>query len=98
METVTVSEARANLPTLLNRVERGDQIQISRHGKPIAILIQPEEFPLPVYDVTAQMALIDQILHGPAQPIEPLQSGEGLPTARAEQIVDWIRQGRSDRP
>jgi prevent-host-death family protein len=32
-------EAKTHLPALLERVERGEQITITRHGKPIARLV-----------------------------------------------------------
>ena len=39
METVGVSEARRNLPKLLERVARGESLTIARHGKPVARLV-----------------------------------------------------------
>ena len=34
MESLTVSEARARLPEILDRVEAGEEITITRHGRP----------------------------------------------------------------
>ena len=42
MSSRTVTEARATLPELLDRVEAGDEVVITRHGKPIAVLVAPE--------------------------------------------------------
>ena len=39
---ISVSDARATLPQILDRVERGEEIIISRHGKPVAVVIQPD--------------------------------------------------------
>lgn len=39
METVGVSEARRNLSKLLDRVARGENLTITRHGKPVARLV-----------------------------------------------------------
>ena len=36
--TVTATEAKAKLLALLDDVERGEEIEITRHGKPIARL------------------------------------------------------------
>lgn len=36
MEVIGVSEARRNLPKLLDRVVRGENLVITRHGKPVA--------------------------------------------------------------
>jgi prevent-host-death family protein len=42
METVGSYEAKTHLPRLLERVERGETITITRHGKPIARLVPAE--------------------------------------------------------
>ena len=38
MKTVGVYEAKTHLPRLLEEVERGETITITRHGKPVARL------------------------------------------------------------
>ena len=42
MGSMTVSEARAALPELLSRVEEGEEITITRHGRTVAVLVRPE--------------------------------------------------------
>jgi prevent-host-death family protein len=42
MRHVQASEAKTHLPSLLDDVERGETLVITRHGKPIARLV-PEE-------------------------------------------------------
>ena len=42
MMEVNVKEARGNFSSLLDRVERGEEIIIKRRGKKIARLISPE--------------------------------------------------------
>lgn len=39
MKTVGVSEAKTHLAQLLDDVERGEEITITRHGRPVAKLI-----------------------------------------------------------
>jgi prevent-host-death family protein len=41
MVTMTVSEARARLPEVLDRVEAGEEITITRHGRPAAVVVSP---------------------------------------------------------
>lgn len=41
MTTITASEARAALPQLLDRVEAGEEITITRHGRVVATLLSP---------------------------------------------------------
>jgi prevent-host-death family protein len=38
MVTVTLVKAKANLSKLLNRVESGEDVVITRHGRPVAQL------------------------------------------------------------
>lgn len=39
MREVQASDAKAHLPSLLDEVERGETLIITRHGKPIARLV-----------------------------------------------------------
>jgi prevent-host-death family protein len=39
MREVQASEAKAHLPSLLDAVERGETVIITRHGKPIARIV-----------------------------------------------------------
>ncbi|MGA8028813.1 MAG: type II toxin-antitoxin system prevent-host-death family antitoxin [Bryobacteraceae bacterium] len=39
METVGAFEAKTHLGELLDRVERGESVTITRHGKPVAQLV-----------------------------------------------------------
>ena len=42
MAVITISEARAALPEVLTRVEAGEEITITRHGSPIAVVVRPD--------------------------------------------------------
>jgi prevent-host-death family protein len=42
MREIQASEAKTHLPQLLDEIERGESVIITRHGRPIARLI-PEE-------------------------------------------------------
>lgn len=42
MPTVSLTDARATLPALLDRVEAGEEITLTRHGRSIAVLVSPE--------------------------------------------------------
>ena len=45
---VSVAEAKTNLSKLLEAVEQGEKILITRHGKPVATLTQPQGGSKPV--------------------------------------------------
>lgn len=42
MKTVGIFEAKTNLSRLLEEVEKGRDVMITRHGKPVAKLVRPE--------------------------------------------------------
>lgn len=44
MDTTTIEDAKNNLPQLIHAVEKGKDIHISRHGKPVAVLISEERY------------------------------------------------------
>lgn len=45
MATVGSFEAKTHLPALLERVQKGERITITKHGLPIAMLVPPETRP-----------------------------------------------------
>ncbi len=42
MESIGAFEAKTHLPKLLDRVARGESVTITRHGKPVALLVPAE--------------------------------------------------------
>lgn len=43
-KTYSVAEARAHLPDILDAVEGGKDIQLTRRGKAVAIVLSPERY------------------------------------------------------
>ena len=43
MQTVGSFEAKTHLPALLEQVQKGERIVITKHGVPVAMLVAPEE-------------------------------------------------------
>jgi prevent-host-death family protein len=39
MDTIGAFEAKTHLPSLLERVAKGEKITITKHGKPVALLV-----------------------------------------------------------
>jgi len=71
-------EAKTHFPQLLERVEKGERITITRHGKPVALLVPADSVPRrPVADVIAE--------------IRELRKGVRL---NGLKIKDMIREGR----
>lgn len=39
---MTISEARAALPEVVSRVTEGEEVTITRHGRPAAVVVRPD--------------------------------------------------------
>ncbi|CAD5372208.1 Antitoxin [Rubrivivax sp. A210] len=89
MESIGLFEAKTHLSELIARAERGEEVIITRHNKPVAKIV-------PFVGVSA--ALLERRLKAVAamQQIgrEIAQRGEPLTT---EEIVEWVREGREER-
>ena len=99
MLTYTASEARAKLPEIIDLVVGGQEVSITRHGKPVVVVVSPEM--LKVRRPAALEALrrgaelgrrIDEARGRPRLP-----SG-GLPTGYADRLVAEIRADRDKDP
>ena len=82
MHTVGSYEAKTHLPQLLERVEHGETITITRHGKPVARLV-PAVAGTPRPDVAATIAAMVQF-----------QEQEGPTLGGKITIRDLIDEGR----
>jgi prevent-host-death family protein len=79
MKQIQASVAKAQFAELLDEVERGETIVITRHGKPIAHLVPDEE---------ARRARVDRAI----KRIKELQ--KNAPRATIEEIIAWKNEGR----
>jgi prevent-host-death family protein len=48
MISINVREAKANLSAILRQVEKGEEVQILRRGKPVAVLTSVPTQPVPL--------------------------------------------------
>jgi prevent-host-death family protein len=62
MESVGAYEAKTHLARLLDRVARGEEIQITRNGRPVARLVP--ETGSPASDVRAAIAAVREFRKG----------------------------------
>lgn len=44
MKSYSIAEARANLPSLVDEVEAGQEVELTRRGKPVAVVISRREY------------------------------------------------------
>lgn len=93
---MTVSEARAALPQILDRVLAGEEVTITRHGRPVAVVVRPDR-------LRARRA--DEALAGAAtvravvdrSRAQPLRARPTLSEERADELVAEVRAGRANR-
>ena len=96
MDELTVSEARSRLPELLDRVEKGEEITITRHGRPAAVLLRPDRLRVRRGESAIDQArrigqMIEEARH------QPLGPGTAMDPAYAEEWIAEIRAGRDGR-
>ena len=92
---MTVSEARAALPALLDRVSNGDEITITRHGRPVAVLVRPDRLRARrAHEALAAAAKVHELLERGAR--TPLGDGQ-LTVEQADEFVADVYRGRSER-
>jgi prevent-host-death family protein len=80
MSTVGAYEAKTHLPALLDRVEQGERIVITRRGVPVAVLV-----PVETKGSRDVAAVVAQLLE--------FRKGRKL---GGDRITDWIREGRRE--
>lgn len=95
MSTITVSTARQTLPEQLDRVEAGEEVSITRHGRVIAVLVRPDV--LKARRATKAWAEADRIAS-----LLDVAHSEPLPhpaisPERAEELIEAVRDARSGR-
>ena len=90
-----MSRARAELPALLDQVEAGHEVTISRHGRPVAVLIRPDALRSRRADPALAAARdVEKGLYKARQSPRPRN---GLSPDYAEELIAEVRAGRSRR-
>lgn len=94
MSTISASAARQTLPAQLDRVEAGEEVSITRHGKVVAVLISPEKLRSRRADMVWVRAddIGVQLERARTQPLSP-----GIEERRAEVLVAALRADRAAR-
>ncbi len=93
-KAMSVSEARAALPEILDRVQVGEEVTITRHGKPVAVVVRPDA--LRARRAEQALAAVERlravIEEGRTR---PLRESPSITSARAEELGADLRAGRS---
>lgn len=95
MTTINASTARQTLRAQLDRVERGEEVAITRHGRVVAVLVRPD--PLPARRAAAAWAqaesLGESLRRARSEPLPPAT----IESSRADELVAAVRAARSLR-
>ncbi|WP_207632105.1 type II toxin-antitoxin system Phd/YefM family antitoxin [Occultella kanbiaonis] len=93
--SMTVTEARAALPQLLDRVDAGEEVTITRHGSAVAVLVRPDALRTRRADSVLEAA---HRLHLELEDARHQPLGEGvIDEARAAELLADLRAGRAAR-
>ena len=93
---MTISEARAVLPRIIERVQAGEEVTITRHGEPVAVVVRPDTLRARrVGDLQRDVDRIREALAAGRR--TPLPARGTLSEERAEELVADIRAGRARR-
>jgi len=96
MGSVSVSEARAALPQILDRVTEGEEVTLTRHGRPIAVLVAPEALRARRIDsVLAAAERVRRLIETGAE--TSLRRKPRLSEESADALVREVRAGRKRR-
>lgn len=86
MDTVGLFEAKTHLSELIARAERGEEVVITRHNKPVAKLV-------PITEVSADLVKRRRRALQRLQAVGREAAEQGGPITRGE-IVQWVQEGR----
>ncbi|HVB04865.1 MAG TPA: type II toxin-antitoxin system Phd/YefM family antitoxin [Acidimicrobiales bacterium] len=97
MATMTISEARSALAEVLDRVGRGEEITITRHGRPVAVVVRPDALRSRRAEQVLRTAEHTRALLEAGRRRE-LSRASGITADRADELVSAIRTDRDARP
>ena len=91
-----MSEARASLPSIVERVIAGEEVTLTRHGEPVAVIVRPDLLrQRRAGAALAAATALNAALHrGGAS---PLTSAPTLSEQRADELAADVRAARSGR-
>lgn len=98
MAVMTVSEARAALPEILNRVADGEEVTLTRHGQAVAVIVRPDviwsraKAEVALNEAAQLHSLLDSMSEA-----EPTAVGGGITERYAEELIASVRADRDGR-
>lgn len=93
---MSVTEARAALPGVLDRVAAGEEVTITRHGLPVAVVVRPDALRRRRADRALALAASVQARLEAARGLSLGDVG-GMTEELAEELIAEVRAGRDAR-
>jgi antitoxin (DNA-binding transcriptional repressor) of toxin-antitoxin stability system len=94
--TMTVSEARAALPDIIERVLGGDEVTLTRHGIPVVVIVRPDTLrSRRSDDVVAAADALRSTIDGARR--RSLDDSPGISPERADALVAAVHADRRRR-
>ena len=98
MNTMSATEARAALPEILDRVAAGDEVTITRHGTPIAVVVPIGTLRVRRAErVLTQAQRLDELVTKLSSAQLEGAATNPISAERADQLVADLRSGRDSR-
>jgi antitoxin (DNA-binding transcriptional repressor) of toxin-antitoxin stability system len=96
MPSISVSNARATLPELLDLVLAGEEVTNTRHGRPVAVLVRPDVLAVRRADNALGQAERLRELIESAHAV-PLEDTPSISTSRAGELSAEVAGDRGPR-
>jgi prevent-host-death family protein len=98
MESLSLTDARAQLPQLLDRVAAGESFTITRHGAAVAVLVGHDKWmQTKTHDVILQARELRRRIEGArGKPID--WSGPPADPAETDRIIEELRRSKGPYP
>jgi prevent-host-death family protein len=95
-ETMSVSEARAVLPRIIERVQAGEEVTLTRHGEAVAVIVRPDT--LRARRLGDLQRDVDRVRNAlVAGRRTPLAARGTLTAEQADELLAYVRDSRSHR-
>jgi prevent-host-death family protein len=98
VESLSLTDARAQLPQLLDRVAAGESFTITRHGSSVAVLVAHDQWmKTKTHDVILQARELGRRLdEARGRPID--WSGPAADPAETDLLIEELRRGKGPYP
>lgn len=93
MSTFSVTEARATLPGIIERVLAGEEVTLTRYGDPVAVIVRPDNLRVrrgdDMHRRTAELHAMLETARS-----SPLPEGVAISPERAKELVAHVQWSR----